>query len=361
METVQGAAGQAEHDAGAAHGEYTADMKVYTVNDQVYRLSSTLNPFQRKMQMHLVDWKWAHITHEAGFHNDQPNDAILPKAIVHELPMLYPPIRSAVESHRNRFPFPLHQFFNHVASSQAANLNLFLPILLHPNVDIILREIKPDFDSVSQSELDHGYRIEYWDEPYGTLGDRTHISGTDADIAIAYYNHQGELCLWLIEHKLTENEFTTCGGSKSRGRQAIHDCRRSFSQILDDKQACYYHSANHHNFWNITDVNQAFFVNHAKHLRCPFMGGMNQLWRNQLLALSIEQDERQPYKHVTFSVVRHPHNTYLDRSVADYQDLIANNPKFSVFTSKDVLDAAVELQDLELDQWIAWYQQLYAI
>jgi hypothetical protein len=27
---------------------------------------------------------------------------------------------------------------------------------------------------------------------------------------------------------------------------------------------------------------------------------MNQLWRNQLLGLSIEQDERQPYREVFF-------------------------------------------------------------
>ena len=88
---------------------------------------------------------------------------------------------------------------------------------------------------------------------------------------------------------------------------------------------------------------------------------MNQLWRNQLLGLSIEQDERQPYQHVTFSVVKHPRNTYLDQSLADYKDLTANNPKFSAFTSKDVLDAAAGLSDPELDKWIAWYRDLYAL
>ena len=91
------------------------------------------------------------------------------------------------------------------------------------------------------------------------------------------------------------------------------------------------------------------------------MGGLNQLWRNQLLGLSIEQDERQPYKHVMFSVVRHPRNTYLKQSLAEYEALIANDPKFSVFTSRDVLDAAAGLSDPELDKWIAWYRDLYAL
>ena len=90
-------------------------------------------------------------------------------------------------------------------------------------------------------------------------------------------------------------------------------------------------------------------------------GGLNQLWRNQLLGLSIEQDERQPYRHVVFSVVKHPHNKHLDKSLAKYQSLIANNPKFSVFTSADVIASATALDDPELDQWIAWYRNLYAL
>jgi hypothetical protein len=49
------------------------------------------------------------------------------------------------------------------------------------------------------------------------LNDHTNVSGTDADIAIAYYDNLGNLNLWMIEHKLTEVEFTTCGGFKSRG------------------------------------------------------------------------------------------------------------------------------------------------
>ena len=336
-------------------------MKTYTVEGQEYRLSNTLNPFQLEMQVHLVNWKRENITREPGMHHGLPNDAILPERLVGQYPMLYPFILPTFKHHKEDFHFRLHQYFNHVASSQAANVNLFLPVLLHSNVNVILRDLNPDFARLALSELDHGYRLEYWDEPYGTLGDRTPISGTDADIAIAYYNHENELCLWLIEHKLTEAEFTTCRGSKSKGRTAIHDCSKSFSDILENKLVCYYHSANHYNFWDITDANRTFFVNHAQHPNCPFMGGLNQLWRNQLLGLSIEQDERQPYKHVMFSVVRHPRNTYLKQSLAEYEDLIANNPKFSVFTSKEILNAAAGLQDPDLDQWIAWYRDLYAI
>ena len=88
---------------------------------------------------------------------------------------------------------------------------------------------------------------------------------------------------------------------------------------------------------------------------------MNQLWRNQLLGLSIEQDDRQPYQHVYFSVVRHPRNTSLHRTITEYQHLVANNPKFTTFTSADVVNAAEKQNDAELNQWIAWYKDLYAL
>lgn len=75
---------------------------------------------------------------------------------------------------------------------------------------------------------------------------------------------------------------------------------------------------------------------------------MNQLWRNQLLGLAIEQDPDQPYKHVTFSAVKHPGNTHLDTTLDAYRHWIADNPKFTVFTSADVIDAATANADAPL-------------
>ena len=334
-------------------------MKVFTIDGRDYRLSGNLNPFQRDLYIHLINWKWAHVTREHGTARGGYYDAILPDEYADQFPMLYPEIIPLLQEHLQKFPFRIHTYFNHIASSQAANLNLFLFILRHPQANAIFAKLKPDFARLAVNELDHGYRIEFWDEPFGNLGDKSAMAGTDTDIAIAYYNHQDELCLWLIEHKLTESEFTTCGGFKSPGRRDKHDCSKSFSEILADKHTCYYHDVRRFNYWKLTETNQAFFPNHTHHSHCPFQGGMNQLWRNQLLGLGIEQDERQPYQHVTFSVVRHPRNIYLDQSLNDYQELIANNPKFSVFTSADVIIATSELHDPELDQWIAWYRELY--
>ena len=274
----------------------------------------------------------------------------------------------AATERKNRFR--LHTHFNHMASSQAANVNLFLPVLHHPLASKVLASLKPDFASLATDQLDHGYCLEFWggnfggdESDKGLLGDKSALGGTDSDIAIAYRNFSGELCLWLIEHKLTESEFTPCGGFKSKDRKNYPscDCTRSVSEILKDKNACYHHAVRKRNYWNITERNAEFFVNHGKHPHCPFQGGMNQLWRNQLLALAMEQDEQQPYKHASFSVVRHPGNNHLDASLNAFKDLVGDNPKFSVFTSEDLLRAAEALQDDALNEWAHWYRTLYKL
>ena len=335
-------------------------MKTYTVDGQDYRLPGELNDFQLKMYVHLINWKWANITKEPGMDRGYEYDAILPDIYADQFPMLYPEIVSAVKVHHAKFPFRIHKYFNHMASSQAANINLFLPVLLNPGAATILSAINPQFARLAIEQLDHGWRIEFWDEPFGALADKSAVAGTDADMAIAYYNHAGELCLWLIEHKLTEKEFTTCGGFKSKGRQERHDCTRSFAEILKSKSTLYYHDVRKFKYWDITEANRAFFKKPAEHGPCPFQGGMNQLWRNQLLALAVEQ-EGSPFKHAHFSVVRHPENTALDATLTAYKALIAGNPKFTVFSSAEVVRAAEAQGDGKLREWANWFKELYML
>jgi len=234
--------------------------------------------------------------------------------------------------------------------------------LLSPHADSILKLLKPDFKKLAVEELEKGYRIEYWDgkgKEKGILNDHTPAAGTDSDIAIAYYNNNNDLCLWLIEHKLIEKEFTNCGGAKSKGRKPQHNCNKTFNELMYEKDLCYYHSRCKYKYWNLTESNQSFFVNHTKHETCPFKGGMNQLWRNQLLGFALEKAGI--FKEVCFSVVKHPENKALDKSINQYKDLINNNPKFAVFDSKEIIDAASTINNPELNKWVEWYRGLYKI
>ena len=343
-------------------------MKIETINGKEYRLPGSLTTFQENMYLHLINYKWnkLHI-HQPGTYNYKgailEYDAILPESCHKDYPLIYNEIRSELFQHQKQHYFKLHKHFNHMASSQAANVNLFLPLLLSPNADKILQQLKPDFASLDREQLYKGFQIEYWDgkgKEKGLLGDHNARSGTDADIAIAYRNKAGEPCLWLIEHKLTEKEFTTCGGAKSNNRNKNeHRCESSFSEILVNKHLCYYHDVRKTNYWKITDRNQAFFPNFDQFNGCPFKGGTNQLWRNQMLALALENEGR--YKHVYFSVVHHPQNKALNKTISQYKTLTDNNPKFSVFTSGQLVNIVKQLHEPELQRWVDWYCELYGI
>lgn len=343
-------------------------MRINPTKNKKYRIPSGLNNFQKEMYIHLIEWKWEKITKEVGEYKYKDKvyyyDTILPKSVHNSYPLIYSAILYDLLKHKEKYYFKMHQHFNHMASSQAANINLFLPILLNPNANIVLRALKPDFDSLELSKLFKGFRIEYWDgnssEDKGLLGDHSSRSGTDSDIGIAYLNKEKELCLWLIEHKLTEKEFTECGGFNSKSRNnKKHICSKSFNDILEDKNLCYYHDIRHFNYWNLTDTQKSFFINHNNCSSCPFKGGVNQLWRNQLLGLALENTGL--YKHVYFSIVKHSRNTSLDKSIGEYRNLINNNSKFSVFDSKDVVDAALSIGDIDLNKWADWYKKLYKI
>ena len=344
-------------------------MREEIIRGQTYRLPNTLNAFQHRMYIHLINWKWKNITKDPGYYKhlgqDIEYDAILPDRYIKPLRILYEPIRDRVKSHSDNkaHRFKLHKHFNHMASSQAANANLFLPILINPNVNSVLKILKQDFDSLATDQLDNGFQIEFWGprNGKGLLNDHNARAGTDSDIAIAYYNKSQEPCLWLIEHKLTEEEFTKCGGYNSKGKKRCLtcNCNSSFAEIMANPSLCYYHQKSKYRYWEITRDSSSFFVNNSQFVSCPFRGGINQLWRNQLLGLALEKGNSKLYKHVYFSVCKHPGNTSLDKTISVYKKLIADNPKFSVFTSDCVVQAAKAVHDTELDKWVEWYRGLY--
>jgi len=338
-------------------------MKIYEIDGKRYRLPNDLTDFQLKMYVHLINWKWAHLTREPGFFKYVLFDALLPDGLKAQYYPLYQPIKERFLNHQKKFPFKSHKFLGHsMASSQAACANLFLPILKDPNLAaMILSKVKTDLKNIATDYLDTGFRIEFWDEPDNLLNDHTKVSGTDADIAIAYYDHQGDLNLWLIEHKLTETEFTTCGGSKAKGRASSHKCKPA-SEIIDYPNLCYYQSACNFHYWDITLGDASPFIANSikEYNKCPFMGGMNQLWRNQLLATSIESAyPRWPYKKVYFSVVYHPGNNSLKPSISEYQKLIGFNDRFFAFSSDKLINRAKEINEPALSEWLRWYQELY--
>ncbi|MDI6798332.1 MAG: hypothetical protein QMD09_15395, partial [Desulfatibacillaceae bacterium] len=119
-------------------------MQDSSANQPDYKLPTQLSQFQEKMYKHLIDWKWAHITREPGVFKGREYDAILPESSLEECPLIFEPIRKNLKEYQeSEHRFRLHKYFYHMASSQAANINLFLPVLLHKNAAKILGAVKP--------------------------------------------------------------------------------------------------------------------------------------------------------------------------------------------------------------------------
>ena len=326
-----------------------------------YKIPCQLTDFQRSMYLHLCEWKSRNITPLPGSFGGNKYDVILPGNMQQELPHLYGPVRARFRDHQQKFPFKTHKFAGHMASSQIACANLFLPLLESPLAAAqILKSVKPDLSAIAVEELDQGFRIEFRDEGANRLGDLGAQSGTEADIAIAYRNLEDELCLWLIEHKLTEDEFTACGAYRSQANQHQDDCDANAAARLG-RENCYYHSAKRYKYWDITLKNKEIFPveNLQKADACPFKGGLNQLWRNQLLATAIETDPNGRYQKAFSSVVYHPGNIALLPSMQAFANLVGNNDRFFWFSSDQILEAAKMSDQVSIKTWAKWYCELY--
>jgi len=320
-----------------------------------YKLPSKLTDFQLSLYIHLIEWKWENITKKPGMYGGREYDAILPKEFVEEGYPLYQPIVKEMKNHS----FKKHKHFGHMASSQAACINLFAPILKNSEIaNAILPVINPRFGNIAIEYLENGFQFEYWDES-NPLNDHTQAVGTDSDIAIAYYDVEGELSLWLIEHKLTEDEFTTCGGYRSKGNKSKENCENC-KLILSDETQCYYQYHCDYKYWQITNESKLFNsdkLNQRK--KCPFIGGENQLWRNQLMGYAIQK--KGIFKNVHFSVVHHHENHDLQNSIDAYANMLNNHYVFDSFTLRDVIKSAKKVDDQEIQKWIEWYSVLYRV
>ncbi|HPR13674.1 MAG TPA: hypothetical protein PLV06_14905 [Bacteroidales bacterium] len=320
-----------------------------------YDLPWHLTDFQLRMFTHLIEWKWKNITRDKGSFRGKEYDTILPASAQEDWLPIYPALVEEVR----KLDFKKHRHFGHMASSQAACLNLLFPLLRDKKTaNIVFTLVKPDFRELATDTLNNGYAFEYCHES-NPLKDHTPQAGTDADVAIAYYNTSGELSLWLIEHKLTEDEFTRCGGYRTSKNKKKDFCRDG-NLILSDHGKCYYTYSCHYKYWEITEESNLYaFQSRDRSMICPFLGGENQLWRNQLLGHSIKKLGQ--FKNVHFSVVHHPDNHDLDETVSSYVSLLRYKSVFSCLTSKEFIKAAKTVGSEGLKKWVSWYSDLYRI
>lgn len=135
-----------------------------------------------------------------------------------------------------------------------------------------------------------------------SIGDQGNKRGTDSDIAVFYSYDNAKKGVLLIEFKFIEPEFSVCSsyaGSKKKKDETSEEKEQRVKRNKDRKEIC-----NSNNFymmfveakhsqcgynkyfnWDLTSRSKVINGQKVKSLSaCPFRFGLNQLWRNMMLA-----------------------------------------------------------------------------
>ena len=123
-----------------------------------------------------------------------------------------------------------------------------------------------------------------------SIGDQGNKRGTDSDIAVFYTYNNDKKGVLLIEFKFIEAEFSVC--SSYAGKKQIKstcDSANYFVDLIEKKETaenniflCGY---NRYSNWQLTAKSKVIDGEKVKSMSpCPFRFGLNQLWRNMILA-----------------------------------------------------------------------------
>jgi hypothetical protein len=208
----------------------------------------------------------------------------------------------------------LHRVLTNTAASQNYCFNLVIYLEQHRHLadalfsTLLRKEVKvielvPEF---TPNESFCNFRLPNSEPVDESLGDQNGPAGTDADIGVCYTYEDGKKKGGLlIEFKFIEAEFSVCGsyhrvkgGQKDRDerdeKRKVCNTGNYFKEYIEpklnrikDRTFCGY---TQYNNWPLTDKSAVLnFEKIRKQEGCPFRDGLNQLWRNMLLAEQVKR------------------------------------------------------------------------
>jgi hypothetical protein len=222
----------------------------------------------------------------------------------------------------------LHPFAHALHSSMGFALNLFLHFRLGDPAPLA---------EVLSAKLGRVVEIERVVFEYGGPGDvLAEVSGaepgpdeafTASDVAVFARDRDGRRGVVLIEVKLSEDGFSTCGGAESRGNRRSDVCG-SAERLFAEPGACYLRrpvrASRDRRYWPI-------FEREFGSLRtafpgctggeCPFRGPGQQIMRNHALLLGLQQAGIAEFG--AFGLVHHDGNAAVVAQWSSYVEMCA--------------------------------------
>ena len=155
-----------------------------------------MNPFQQKLYTHLIQYKLNTLNLPSS-EDKSLNDVQLSKE--NRYFNLLEPNRADTIDYIKSNGIKEHIHFNHLASSQAACLNLFMPLRKnHELANLVLKQIIPGFHKLIDIQFEYYHENDYLGEGRKNKGIAN--VGTDADVAIFYTDGDGNQNIYATPH-----------------------------------------------------------------------------------------------------------------------------------------------------------------
>ena len=309
--------------------------------------------FVDTLQAHLLEWR-SGVDGSTRLYWDHWADGI------------YPEYREMAQEAVRDDAVKLHRYAAHLRSSQIFAFNLFLPFR-RGSREALSRQMS---ETVGADLSIKDVRFE-WVPPGALLGELNgdrpvgYEAATGVDVVLWGTMPDGRRVAILIEVKLSEPNFTPCGGRMSPGNQRRDVCD-SAALFFSDPSACYLtrplRQRRDRRYWEFFEgahgtVAAAFpGAGHAG--PCPFANDMNQPMRNLAIARGLEQDEGWDIDRAWFVLCAHDDNPKIPELWREWQLLLPDQSMSPSLPASQVVNAG---EAEGFTGWARWMRKRYLL
>ena len=279
---------------------------------------------------------------------------------------IYPEYREIAQEVVSTDSVKLHQYAAHLRSSQAFAFNLFLPFRKGNRERLSERVSEAIGTGFSIDEV--GFE---WVPPGALLGE---IGGdrpvgnepaTAVDVILWGRLPDEQRAVVLLEVKLSETDFTHCGGRTSPGNDKKHVCA-SAARFFENPNDCYLRRPQRRQrdrrYWEIFTASHgsvlAAFPGAETEGECPFAYNMQQPMRNLAIARGLEQDQDIDVEKAWFGLCAHDENADVAEHWEEWQSLLPERALAPSIPASEIVRAG-EAEGLQ--EWAAWMRTRYQL
>jgi hypothetical protein len=247
---------------------------------------------------------------------------------------LFPPIRHSFLQYVYDNSMPLHDYANHVRSSQIFGVNLLYTLLIK-EPQIVESIIKNKLGAANWSLEE--FKFEYSPES-NLLGEwkgdeRPDEYVTSADVALIFHDDEGKRNIVLVEIKFTEESFGPCNGYLSPGNTDKSNCKNG-KVIFEDIQKCYLQRpargrSGRTYLDKFADL-ATEFPGYLSTSMCPFIDNHQSL-RNHAFIRGLKSDG---YENAFFGLLYHDGNSSIQDHWKRYIGMVSAPLKSELFSMK---------------------------